>query len=293
MILGMGTVNIAELNQLVLYINKSVEAYLSPKLKSMYLVGNFASGKISEARPDINWLLFWLSEPLAEDLWILGNVLTTTINLFEDKFIVRPEFRTFKFYYTSKKAEQEVFVTFNNLIYSPDFAKFRELNALPDYILAGFKSTRKLILGDDILADMAFEVSTEDILTTGLQKIRYHRDLLTKVPLTYHLQLELPIVYNESLAQGKNLMYFGVEMLMTDSELRAYRFLDVFKDEKLITDFYAIRFPEGLQYITELLSAKRNYPVWKYDQDKTKELFLCVFAFADALISKFQSSFKN
>ena len=200
-----------KIDEVVNHINTELQNQLSNDLESVYLVGSYAIGLISPTRPDINWLLIWKQHIPGNDVWTLGKILTATINKFERDFTVRPEFRPFKFSYPLVKTQYDVFVNISSAFAATSTEEFRKKNDfIPDYIFAGFKNTRKLVFGNDLLSQIEFEVSIEDIIETGKQRVMSYKIQLDRIPLTYHLEQEIHLIYNESLSHGKNLMYFGL-----------------------------------------------------------------------------------
>jgi hypothetical protein len=171
---------------------------------------------------------------------------------------------------------------------------FRERNKkIPDYIFSGFKNTRKLVKGEDILAKIEFEVSIIDIIETAKVQIEEHKVQLDKVPLTYHLKHESDLIYNEALVHGKALLYLGVEMLMTDLELRQNQFLDFFNDSTLVNNFFADRFPEATDYVQTISEYKAKYPQWKYEKMRAKEIYLASYNLAILLGNYFDSKYQT
>lgn len=279
-------------DDLVKFINENIAQKLSDKLAAVYLVGSYPMGIISQTRPDINWLLVWKDMVTGEERWTLGNILTKAVNEFEDRFTVRPEFRPFKFSYPIRKTKYDVFVNLSNAYMASETEDFRTRNKhTPDYVFAGYKNSRLLILGEDILARMEFEVSSVDIIETGRQKLSSHKVQLDRIPLTYHQEQEADLIFNEALSHGKNLMYFGVEMLMTDAELRQNLFLDMFNNEAQMQNFYNQRLPEASEYIKNIIESKKNYPTWKYDFARAKNVYLAAYNFANLLIKYFEKTY--
>jgi hypothetical protein len=213
--------------------------------------------------------------------------LTRAIDEFEHEFTVRPEFRPFKFSYPIKSTPDDVFINITNVLTATSATEFKRKNpSIPDYIAAGFKSSRMLIFGFDVLKEMRFEVTTDDILETGMQRILSHKVQLERVPLTYHINQETYLIYNEALSHGKNLMYFGIEMFMTNDELEQNKFLEIFRSEPMIVEFYTKRFDYALEHVNVILESKKQYPVWKYDVGKSKAVYFAAYNLAEMLLDE-------
>lgn len=277
-----------DIDKLVGFINQEIENNLGRRLESVYLVGSYAKGKVSLSRPDINWLLIH-KEPVQDDSrWKLGQILTRAIDTFVNDFIVRPEPRPFKFSYPIKKGD-EVFVNISIVSAAASPEEFKRKNSfIPEYVFEGFKKSRKLIFGKDILGDIDFKVSRETIQATAIEKIVSHKVQLDRIPLTYHLNRDIDLIFNESLSHGKNLLYFGVELLMSDEELKEKKFLEVFDDKNKFIELYKARMPEVIDFVQKILEAKEHYKEWKSDKDKAKEIYLTVSEFSSLLFGKIE-----
>jgi len=283
-----------KIDQAVAYINDQIKQKFETRLESIYLVGSYPMGIISSTRPDVDWLLIWKEKIGGEDRWELGKILSKTINEFEHEFTVRPEFRPFKYSYPIKKTEYDLFVNLSNAYAAHDSATFKKLNPrIPDYVFAGFQSSRQLVFGTDLLKNIEFEVSVEDIIETGRHRLTTHKIQLDRIPLTYHLQKEIDLIYNEALSHGKNLMYFGVEMLMSDAELREKLFLDVLRNNDKILQFYKARLPEVVANVETVMTSKEKYPHWKYEKPKAKALYLAAHELVETFTKYFSRHYQG
>lgn len=271
------------IDKLVNFINLEIKKKLGDRLESAYIVGSYTQGKISLSRPDINWLLVHKNPIQDDSRWKLGEILTEAIDKFIDDFVVRPELRPFKFSYPIKKG-QEVFVNISIVTHASSPDNFKRINNfIPEYVFEGFKVTRSLIFGKDILKGINFQVSKRSIHADAINKIASHKIQLDRIPLAYHLKRDLDLIFNESLSHGKNLLLFGVELLMSDAELKQRKFLDIYGNLTKLVNFYKTRFPEALNYVQEILNAKENFENWKSKPDKVKALYLASSGFSELL----------
>ncbi len=274
------------IEDLIDYINKEIQQKLKERLSATYLVGSYVLGTMSTTRPDINWLLFWNRYISGEDMWVLGNVITDSINKFEDQFTVRPEFRPFKFSYPIQKTKDDVFININNAIYTENENLLETNLGIPPYLFAGFKNSKQLVFGTDLLDGLNIDISIDVILQSAIQKIMSHRVQLERVPLTYHLIQESDLIFNESLAHGKNLLYFAIEMLMSDEELKQMKFLDVYSDETKVREFFKDRMANAVDEVEVILESKKNYPAWKYNAERTKDIYLAVYNLSNLMLQR-------
>lgn len=279
-------INKKGIDRLVTFINREIEERLGKKLESLYLVGSYAQGKISPSRPDINWLLIHKEPVEDESRWKLGEILTEAIDKFIEDFVVRPELRPFKFSYPIKKGE-EVFVNLSIVSSASSADEFKKKNSfIPEYVFEGFKSGRKLVYGKDVLKNIDFQVSKKAIQADAVGKIVSHKIQLDRIPLAYHLKKDGDLILNESLSHGKNLLYFGVELLMSDQEIREKKFLEIFHDNEKMLELYKNRFPEAVDLVRKILEAKDHFEKWKSDPKKAKEIYLAASGFSSLLFRK-------
>lgn len=273
-----------DLDNLANYVNEEIIKLLSPKIESLYLVGSYTTGNISLNRPDINWLLIHKDPVEDESRWIIGEIFTKTIDKFIDIFVVRPELRPFKFSYPIKRGE-DVFINLSIITDAPTKQEFIRKNSfLPEYVLDGYKSSKKLVFGNDILGNISFEVNKENIWSSAMEKIISHKVQLDRIPLAYHLQKDVDLVYNEALSHGKNLIYFAVELLMSEEELKEKQYIKMFQDKDKMSEFLKSRNPE-LYALSEILSdAKESYENSKFDPEKAKEVYLTSSKVANLLL---------
>ena len=255
-------------------------------METIYLVGSYTSGQISESRPDINWLLVWKEQLKGDDVWTLGEVLTDAVLAFEKGFNVRPEFRPFKFSHPLKTTGKDVFVNISNVVFA-DGEAFKQKNSyIPEYVFLGFKKSRKLVFGNDILENIEFGITSEQIKNSAIQKITSHKIQLDRIPLVYNLGKEIPLIYNETLSHAKNLLYFALEMVMSDEELEQEKFLELFHDRNKLEGFVAKKFPEISNLTSVILDSKENYESWKNDVERTKTLYLATMGLAGLMYQK-------
>lgn len=274
-----------KLKTLVDYFNDEITRRLKDQLTSLYLIGSYTSRNVSLSRPDINWLLIHRNPIADESRWILGEIITGTIDKFMNDLIVCPELRPFKFSYPVKR-DSLVFTNFSIITGSENEKEFKALNFfIPEYVFAGFKASSKLIFGEDILSKFKFSVTRDAIHKDAPGKISSHKIQLDRVPLAYHMERDIDLIYNESLAHGKNLLYFGVELVMSEEELGKNEFLNYFTGNELL-GFYQKRFPEVADTAKLLLESKENFEKWKKDKEKARQVYLAASELCDMLYSK-------
>ncbi|MBU1111084.1 hypothetical protein KKB83_05725 [Patescibacteria group bacterium] len=278
----------SKIENVVEFINTKLKAELGAKLESVYLVGSYPQGAISLARPDINWLLIWKNFISGEGLWQLGTILTSAISSFENDFTVRPEFRPFKFScpVNDTGSKDEVFVSIAFAFAATTEEKFKKVNSsIPEYVLDGFKASRKLVLGNDILANMNFVTTKQSILNSARDKIMSHHKIqLDRVPLTYHQEKQTSLIFNEAFSHGKNLLYFAVEILMSDEELARKDYLKLYGEKGKLLSYIKAHLPEAEESAIRILEAREHYPEWKNQGNRAKEIYLASSKLANILL---------
>ena len=113
-----------------------------------------------------------------------------------------------------------------------------------------------------------------------------HKIQLDRIPLVYHLKRDVDLVFGESLSHGKNLLYFAVEMVMTDEELKKKRFMELFHNKAELIKFLGERIPEIAKAGKRLWEAKENYQEWKEDSSKARRTYLAAFEMAGKLLTR-------
>ncbi|NMB91824.1 hypothetical protein GYA37_03185 [candidate division WWE3 bacterium] len=276
-------INKENIDNLVSFINQEIIEKLGDKTEALYLVGSYASGNISLNRPDINWLLIHKDPVEDESRWVIGEIFTEAIDKFINQFVVRPELRPFKFSYPIKRGE-DVFINLSIVTDAPSAQEFIHKNSfLPEYVFEGFKSSRKLVFGNDLLKNISFEVNKNNIWSLAMEKIISHKVQLDRIPLTYHLQKDVDLVYNEALSHGKNLLYFAVELLMSEEELKEKKYIEIFQDKNSMQSFLTSKYAKFSSLSQTIYDAKDNYEKFKSDKDKAKEVYLAASKIADIM----------
>lgn len=271
----------ARIGELTDYLNTEIQARLGDRIETVMYLGSYALGRVSLARPDINYVLIWKERATADDYLTLGEILSKAIHKFLDYFVVRPEFRPFKFGYPAERGKQDVFVNISCLNMADQANNF----FLPEYVLDGFKHSRKMVFGSDIFAEMEFQVTKQSILNSAMQKLASHKIQLDRVPLVYDIETDIDLIFNESLDHGKNLAYFGVEVVMSDEQIRAKEYLPIIGDKRELLEFYRQHFPKPtISALETLLDSRDNFTRWKTDRKRTFDVYKAAFLLHGVLV---------
>jgi len=245
---------------------------LEDALEGVTLTGSYAIGKFSPSRPDINFFLFLKPNPPAKIYLTLGEIFTDLIDRYADTFIIRPEFRPFKFSQPRGKGKLEVFL-------NPLIADLGEKLADPPFgisknVLHGMKEMRKVTYGPDILGEMDLTFGKEAVVKSALRDLSIFKVQLIRAPSTYDLNKDYPLLFNESFIIGKMTLGWGLEVASSDEELRKGNHLEYFKNKEKMVDFYKKNYGgAAAESVKTILDARDHYIEWKDDKGKAYLLF--------------------
>lgn len=255
------------LDHLFLELRKRLES----SLRGIALTGSYTTGKFSSSRPDINFFLF-LEGPSAQTYLALGEVFTDLIRKYEGTFVIRPEFRPFKFPYPVAQKGVEVFI--NPLI--ADLAE-KDLDhpfGISKPVLHGTQQMRKVIFGPDILGSLDLSFGKKEVIEAALRDLAIFKLQLIRAPSTYVLDEDISLLFNEALIVGKMTIGWGVEVCSSDKELRDGDHLKYLKDRKKTMEFYRKNVsPEAANSVKTILEARDKYGEWKNDKEKAYLVF--------------------
>lgn len=262
------------IDKLTTLLNSQMQSRLGDRIETLMYLGSYAQGRISLDRPDINYVLIWKNRGTSDDYLTLGEILSEAISEFLDRFVVRPEFRPYKFSYPVARKERDVFVNISCFDMADKDRKF----FLPEYVLDGFKHSRKMLYGTDVFADMEFEVTKQSILESAMRKLASHKIQLDRVPLTYDIERDFDLIFNESLDHGKNVAYFGVEVAMTDDQIRSKEYLEVIGDKRKLMQFYERHYSEDAgSALRTVLESRDHYKMWKNERQRAVDVYRAAF----------------
>lgn len=258
---------------------------ISDKTETLTIVGSYAFDKISESCPDINLFLCLKENANAETYLKISNVLTEIINKYSDDFIVRPDFRPFKFPYPFYKGDYEVFV--NLIVVSMKDKKGDFPFGLPKHFLNGIKQARKVLYGSDVLGDTNFDFDKNYLLMAGKLYLNIFKFQLLRAPLSYDMSKDFDLAFNESLKNGKMIAYLGVEIVLTEEEIRNGEYMKYIANKESMVDFYKERYGKAAsQFVVFLLQARDNYGAWKKNKRKAKDTFKMAYGLCDIVHDK-------
>ncbi len=105
---------------------------------------------------------------------------------------------------------------------TPD-KKIRVPFGAPEPVIQSFKFTRKVVFGKDILGEMRFHVTREDILLNVIKEFpSFYRLQLTRAPMTYDIEDNCDLLdknkIKERLDELKNIGKEAIPISVLDDE---------------------------------------------------------------------------
>ena len=244
---------------------------LGARLESLYVTGSYAFNKISLERPDINFLLILKGRTTPDDYLKQGEICRQLIDTFKEQCSVRIEFRPFRFLYPKVRKDFDVFV--NPILTSVD--EIREMGCIfTKWFTEGLKNSNRLLFGNDFLATLEVgEITVQDLIRGAMFDLPFFILPLTRAPAQYD-ESETDLLFNEALVNGKMLSYLGIELALTEEELKQKAFVKYIENKETIVQFYAERYgTEVGELVKTIYEAREKYLQYKNDPAKAKELF--------------------
>lgn len=261
-------------------LNDKLIEDIGDEIETLTIVGSYAFEKMSESHPDIN-LFLCLNEIANAMTYIkISNVLTEIIKKYSESFIVRPDYRPFKFPYPYFKGKDEVFV---NLIIVNIKDKEGDFPfGLPKHFLNGIKQARKVVYGNDILGGMDFDFDKNYLLMAGVLYLNIFKFQLLRAPISYDMDKDFDLVFNECLTNGKMIAYMGVEIVLTDEEIKSKKYMEYISNKESMIRFYKENYGgKASKLIDFILSGRANYLSWKNKKEKSIEMFKAGFELSE------------
>ncbi|KKU91952.1 MAG: hypothetical protein UY21_C0008G0011 [Microgenomates group bacterium GW2011_GWA1_48_10] len=263
---------------------QKVKEKLSPRLKSFYLVGSYILGKISDQRPDINFLLVFDEFTGPQDYLSVGEVCQALEKEFAKQATIKIEFRPFR--YIKPRFKNSLEVSVNPIIISTGEIQAMGGVIMNKWMTEGLKSSYKLLLGEDVLSKMTVPpITSGDLRQSGMMSLSFFSIPLSRAPAQYS-DSEANLLLNESLTNAKNIIQLGVEATMEAEELANKEFVKYIENKNLLPKFYGERYGEEAQkMVTRVLEVRDKFLELKDNPEVAKEIFCAALNLA-ALVRK-------
>lgn len=259
-------------NKIARVFESKVKASLFKRLHSFYIVGSFAFGRISEQRPDINFLLIFNKFTSPQDYLLIGKVCREIEKEFSKDATIKIEFRPFRYIKPRYKNEFEVSI-------NPILISMGEIQAMGGIIFnkwftEGLKSANKFLSGEDYLKDMVVsKITREDLIKGGMFDLMFFTIPLSRAPAQYENK-ESNLLLNESLINAKNIAFFGIEAAMSEEELADKKYIDFIKNKWKISVLYKERYSEkAMRMVKRIFQIRNEYLKFKSDPKVAEEVF--------------------
>lgn len=245
---------------------------LGDKIECVFLTGSYARGTYSTQSPNLN--IFIISKPNQSGKLFLSvsKIFYELKDEFEEKLNLRVGLKPWRFaLYTPKK---------NKTTLSVDMAVFdaalKKINfGVKNYIVRGWKSAYKVILGTDALKDLDIKVadSQQTIKDKRIYLIILKNQLM-RMPTTYDWRKTPEFLFDESYNYGKLLLYEGLLFKMSPKEIESGLDLKLIDNKSQLINFYKERYSNEVGILAKrILEAREYYLKWKDSVEKATEIY--------------------
>ncbi len=250
---------------------KFCQEKLGKRLESFYLTGSYVFNKISLDRPDINFLLIFKDRTTPDDYLNFGEICHRIIKHFKEECGIRIEFRPFRYLYPKVRKDYNIFL--NPILTSVDEIKDRGCIFTKTFT-EGLKSANKLLYGNDVLDTIKVgDVTRQDLLQGAMFDLPFFTIPLTRAPAQYD-KSDTDLLLNEALVNGKMLTYLGMELALTEEELKNKTFVKYIQNKEMIVSFYKERYGEYIgSLVSKIFEVRKHYLKYNKDPEKAKEIF--------------------
>ena len=250
------------------------EARLGEYLEAMYLFGSYAFGKISLDIPDVNYLLV-LKEGVSPEVFLEnGRIVMELCNEFKDVATVMPECRPNRYIYPLVKGADL------DITLCTQYVRMESRHGpVPfgwGWVLQGALSSRKMLFGKDVLADVHQPPPTTDYIKTYFPATFSHIWLpLERAPLQYRLPEDSFLLLHEShkVAQMASIG-FGVPLALTDAERKHTSWVTFAENKHLLVEFYEERYgADAARDVAMMLKIRECWREYRRDGGKALEMY--------------------
>lgn len=274
-----------KIDQFVKELLEKIQKELGDWLVGITLTGSYAIEAISLESPNVNIILFVKPEHPADFYLKLGDLLYRLGYAYLDYFNFQPALFPFRF--AQPLGEKDVTLTvhidpFNLVekdleIWLEPKKKIKTPFGLPEVVLSGFQSMRKVIWGKDIFGEMKFDLKNKDMIFGVMKDFPLYRLQLTRAPLTYDFNKHPEFLAQEAVEIGKECLYHGVQIFMTDEEIKQREYVELFKDKQKLLEFVKERYPAIEREARLVLNAREKFLTVKKDKDKVFAVYRAAF----------------
>ncbi|GAI58048.1 unnamed protein product, partial [marine sediment metagenome] len=140
--------------------------------------------------------------------------------------------------------------------------------------LYGIKQSRKVIFGNDILGEIDFSFNKNYLLKIAPIDLKIFKFQLLRSPLSYDLDNDFDLFLNECLVLGKMISYLGVEIVLTDDEIKNGDHLNYIFNKRNMLRLYREKYNQEVSKNVEyILYVRENYRILKKLKSNAIKLF--------------------
>ncbi len=245
---------------------------LGDKIECVFLTGSYARGTFSLQSPNLNIFIISKSNQSGKLFLPISKVFYELKDEFKPKLNLRAGLKPWRFaIYEPEK---------NKTTISVDMAIFdaalKKVNfGVKNYIVRGWKSAYKVILGEDILKDLDIKVvgSRQTIKDKKMYLIILKNQLM-RIPSTYDWRKTPEFLFDEAYNYGKLVLYEGLLFKMNPKEIESGLDLKLIDNKKKLINFYKERYGHEVGVLTEkILEAREHYLEWENSTKKATEIY--------------------
>lgn len=264
---------------------QKIQTELKSWLVSITLTGSYAVDAISLENPNINILLFVKPKHPADFYLKLGDLLYRSGYSYLDYFNFQPALFPFRFAQPlgDKKMTLTIHIDPFNLaeqdleIWLGPKKKMKTPFGLPEVVLSGFQAMRKVVWGKDVLGEMKFDLKREDMVLGVMKDFPLYRLQLTRAPMTYDFSKHPEFLAQEAVEIGKECLYHGAQIFMTDKEIKERKYIELFKDKQKLLKFIKKRYPAIQKQAKIILRAREEFLKVKRNREKVLTVYRAAF----------------
>ena len=279
-----------KIDEMVEEMIEELKSKLSTNIDSITLTGSYAIGKMSLERPNINILVFVKPRSPASLYLTTGNILYGVGKKYLKYFRFRVDPFPFRFAYPIGDKELEVSVNLNLFeMTNKDLVAWlstdKKINipfGAPETVMQGFKSMRKVVFGKDVLGEMEFQVTQEDILLNVIREFPTYKLQLTRAPMTYDIDENYEYLATEALEIGKACIGSLAGVMLDEDAIKKGKHLELIADKRKLLDFLKQSGEQDLvRWAQTIVNARENFLTVKKDKAKVFELYEAAYNVLD------------
>jgi hypothetical protein len=266
------------------------EESIGEYLEALYLFGSYSFGKISLDVPDLNYFLL-LREGVSPEVFLKhADILREVVQRYKDLVTIRPEYRPTRFVYPRTLGGD--FILYMCLRYGRMEDRHGPMPfEMGGWVFESIRQSRKLIFGNDILAEIPPIPLTKAYLRAYFPSAFSHIwPPLENAPYQYRLPEESQLLMHEShkVAQMASIG-FGVTLALNEQELADKAWLGYITDKPKLVGFYRERYDDAAaQNVATMLEIRDNWLKYKDNPEMALRMYRAAIEICTRLKKKYR-----